>query len=132
MKPVTIEFPSIVDNLRIVESLIDNSREELQITDDLYGNILVALTEAVNNAIQHGNRNDKDKLVRLTCASSPGELSFTVEDQGPGFDYTDLPDPTSGENLLKPDGRGIFLMKELSDVLRFEENGKKVEMVFYL
>lgn len=132
MKPVIIEFPSIVDNLRIVESFIDSSREDLQITDDLYGNILIALTEAVNNAIQHGNRNDKDKLVRLTCKPGESELAFVVEDQGPGFDYNDLPDPTSGENLLKPDGRGIFLMKELSDVLRFEENGKKVEMVFYL
>jgi serine/threonine-protein kinase RsbW len=132
MKPVTIEFPSIVDNLHIVESFIDNSREEFQISDDLYGNILIALTEAVNNAIQHGNQNDRNKMVRLTCASNPGELSFVVEDQGTGFDYNDLPDPTSGDNLLKPDGRGVFLMKELSDVLRFEDNGKKVEMVFYL
>jgi serine/threonine-protein kinase RsbW len=55
-----------------------------------------------------------------------------VEDEGKGFDYNTLPDPTSGENLLKPDGRGIFLMKHLCDVLRFEESGKKVEMVFYI
>lgn len=132
MNPVTIEFPSIVDNLRIVESFIDNSREEFQISDDLYGNILIAITEAVNNAIQHGNRYDKEKQVRLTCVSSPTEISFVVEDEGVGFDYNDLPDPTSGENLLKPDGRGIFLMKHLCDVLRFENSGKKVEMVFYL
>lgn len=132
MNPVTIEFPSIVDNLRIVESFIDNSREEFQISDDLYGNILIAITEAVNNAIQHGNQYDKEKQVRLTCVSSPTEISFVVEDEGVGFDYNDLPDPTSGENLLKPDGRGIFLMKHLCDVLRFENSGKKVEMVFYL
>ncbi len=67
MKSVTIEFPSILDNLRIVESFIDQNREDYHITDDLYGNILIALTEAVNNAIQHGNRHDKDKVVRLTC-----------------------------------------------------------------
>ena len=132
MKPVTIEFPSIVDNLRIVESFIDNSREDFKITEDLYGNILIAVTEAVNNAIQHGNKNDKDKLVRLTCSSDSTEISFVIEDQGNGFDYTSLPDPTSSENLLKPDGRGIFLMKHLSDVIRFEESGKKIEMVFYL
>lgn len=59
-------------------------------------------------------------------------MSFVVEDEGKGFDYNTLPDPTSGENLLKPDGRGIFLMKHLCDVLRFEESGKKVEMVFYI
>jgi len=132
MNPVTIEFPSIVDNIRIVESFIDNSREEFKISDDLYGNILIAITEAVNNAIQHGNGYDKDKLVRLTCASGPTEISFKIEDEGTGFDYNILPDPTSSENLLKPDGRGIFLMKHLCDVLKFEDSGKKVEMIFFL
>jgi serine/threonine-protein kinase RsbW len=55
-----------------------------------------------------------------------------IEDEGKGFDYSTLPDPTSGENILKPDGRGIFLMKHLCDVLRFENQGSKVEMVFFL
>jgi serine/threonine-protein kinase RsbW len=132
MNPVTIEFPSIVDNIKIVESFIDNSRDEYNISDDLYGNILVAITEAVNNAIQHGNQSDKEKLVKLTCSSGPTEISFVVEDEGRGFDYNTLPDPTSSENILKPDGRGIFLMKHLCDVLRFENQGSKVEMVFYL
>ena len=132
MNPVTIEFPSIIDNIKIVESFIDNSRDVYNISDDLYGNILVAITEAVNNAIQHGNANDKEKIVRLTCASNPTEISFVVEDEGKGFDYNTLPDPTSTENILKPNGRGIFLMKHLSDVLKFEDQGKKVEMVFYL
>lgn len=132
MNPVTIEFPSIVDNIKIVESFIDNSRDEYNIGDDLYGNILIAITEAVNNAIQHGNQYDKEKIVRLTCSSSSSEISFVIEDEGRGFDYNTLPDPTSGDNLLKPDGRGIFLMKHLCDVLKFEESGKKVEMVFFL
>lgn len=132
MNPVTIEFPSILDNIKIVESFIDNSRDEYHISDDLYGNILIAITEAVNNAIQHGNGFDKEKIVKLTCSTSPSEISFIVEDEGTGFDYQTLPDPTSSENLLKPDGRGIFLMKHLCDVLKFENQGKKVEMVFYL
>lgn len=132
MNPVTIEFPSILDNIKIVESFIDNSRDEYHISDDLYGNILIAITEAVNNAIQHGNGFDKEKIVKLTCSTSPSEISFIVEDEGTGFDYHTLPDPTSSENLLKPDGRGIFLMKHLCDVLKFENQGKKVEMVFYL
>ncbi len=131
MNPVTIEFPSILDNIKIVESFIDNSRDEYNISDDLYGNILVAITEAVNNAIQHGNQSDKEKLVKLTCNSAPHEITFVIEDEGKGFDYNTLPDPTSGENILKPDGRGIFLMKHLCDVLRFENQGSKVEMVFF-
>ena len=132
MNPVTIEFPSIVDNIKIVESFIDNSRDEYKIGDDLYGNILIAITEAVNNAIQHGNHYDKEKIVKLTCSSNSSEISFIIEDEGKGFDYNTLPDPTSSENILKPDGRGIFLMKHLCDVLKFEEMGKKVEMVFFL
>lgn len=132
MNPVCIEFPSILDNIKIVESFIDNSRDEYKISDDLYGNILVAITEAVNNAIQHGNQSDKEKLVKLTCHSGPHEITFTIEDEGRGFDYNTLPDPTSNENILKPDGRGIFLMKHLCDVLRFENQGSKVEMVFFL
>lgn len=132
MNPVTIEFPSILDNIKIVESFIDNSKEEYRISDDLYGNILIAITEAVNNAIQHGNKYDKEKIVRLTFLSGPSEVSFIIEDEGSGFDYHKLPDPTSSDNLLKPDGRGIFLMKHLCDVLKFENQGKKVEMVFYL
>ena len=132
MNPVTIEFPSIVDNIKIVESFIDNSRDVYNISDDLYGNILVAITEAVNNAIHHGNDNNKEKIVRLTCASNHTEISFVIEDEGIGFDYSALPDPTSNENILKPNGRGIYLMKHLSDILKFEDQGKKVEMVFYL
>ncbi len=132
MNPVSIEFPSILDNIKIVESFIDNSRDEYKISDDLYGNILVAITEAVNNAIQHGNQSDKEKLVKLTCNSGPHEITFTIEDEGGGFDFNTLPDPTSNENILKPDGRGIFLMKHLCDVLRFENQGSKIEMVFFL
>lgn len=67
MKPVTIEFPSIVDNIKIVRKFIDNSREEFHISDDVYGNILIAITEAVNNAIQHGNQYDKEKIVGSAC-----------------------------------------------------------------
>ena len=131
MKAIKIEIPSLRENIRMIESFIDNAKEEYELDDDIYGNIMIAVTEAVNNAIVHGNRNDKSKNVALTLHIMDHLIKFTVEDQGKGFDYTALPDPTSPENLAKPGGRGIFLMKHLSDEVAFKDEGKVVELDFY-
>ena len=126
-----VEIPSILENLRMVESFIDNAKDSLEITDEIYGNIVISLTEAVNNAIVHGNKSNKDKLVKISLAVSDQSLKFLVEDQGVGFDHEGLPDPTAPENIEKVTGRGIFLMKHLSDEVNFESPGNKVELVFY-
>ncbi|GAB3195040.1 serine/threonine-protein kinase RsbW [Pontibacter aydingkolensis] len=130
MNQVKIQIPSLIENIRVVESFIDNSKDEFEFEDDIYGNIMVAVTESVNNAIRHGNKFDKDKNVYLTLQVDHNQLTFEVEDEGPGFDYENLPDPTSPENLENPGGRGIFLMRNLCDQVNFEENGKKVQLVF--
>ena len=130
MDKLKIDIPSIPDNIRIVESFVDNAKEKFDISDDLYGNIMVSLTESVNNAIVHGNQSDETKSVHLTLEIIGNELVFTVEDQGNGFDFAELPDPTSPENLEKIGGRGIFLMKHLCDDVKFHDNGKKVELHF--
>lgn len=130
MNQVKIQIPSLIENIRVVESFIDNSKDEFEFEDDIYGNIMVAVTESVNNAIRHGNKFDKDKNVYLTLQVDQNQLTFEVEDEGPGFDYENLPDPTSPENLENPGGRGIFLMRNLCDKVNFEENGKKVQLVF--
>ena len=130
MDKLKIDIPSIPDNIRIVESFVDNAKEQFDISDDLYGNIMVSLTESVNNAIIHGNQSDESKNVNLTLEIIANELVFTVKDQGNGFDYAELPDPTSPENLEKIGGRGIFLMKHLCDDVKFHDNGKTVELHF--
>ncbi len=132
MKAIKIEIPSLPENIRMIESFIDNAKEEFQLEDDIYGNIMIAVTEAVNNAIVHGNRNDTSKNVALTLQILDRRIKFTVQDQGTGFDFSILPDPTSPENLTKPGGRGIFLMKHLSDEVTFKENGSVVELCFYI
>lgn len=132
MKAIKIEIPSLRENIRMIESFIDNAKEEYKLDDDIYGNIMIAVTEAVNNAIVHGNRSDKSKNVALTLHILDHRIKFTVEDQGKGFDYTTLPDPTSPENLAKPGGRGIFLMKHLCDEVAFKDDGKIVELDFYM
>lgn len=119
-----------MENIRIVESFIDNSKDRFHINDDIYGNIMVAVTESVNNAIRHGNKFDKDKNVHLRLYVEPSSLRFEIEDEGTGFDYTNLPDPTSPENLENPGGRGIFLIQALADEVEFLEEGRKVLLTF--
>jgi serine/threonine-protein kinase RsbW len=132
MKNIRIEIPSLADNIRMIESFIDNAKEKYHLDDDIYGNIMIAVTEAVNNAIKHGNRGDSSKNVILSLSLHEGLIKFMVEDEGTGFDHQNLPDPTAPENLEKPGGRGIFLMKHLSDEVAFGDGGRIVELSFYM
>ena len=132
MKNIRIEIPSLSENIRMIESFIDNAKERYQLNDDIYGNIMIAVTEAVNNAIKHGNRSDSKKNVSLALSLEEGMIKFRVEDEGPGFDYHNLPDPTAPENIEKPGGRGTFLMKHLADEVDFSGHGKIVELSFYI
>lgn len=132
MNKISIEIPSLSENIRIIESFIDNAKEKYHLDDDIYGNIMIAVTEAVNNAIKHGNNNNSSKNVSLSLSLAEGLIKFRIEDEGSGFEYDNLPDPTSLENLEKPGGRGIFLMKHLADEVAFTERGKVVELSFYM
>lgn len=132
MNQLKIQIPSLIENIRVVESFIDNSKEKFNIEDDIYGNIMVAVTESVNNAIRHGNKFDKDKNVLLSLFVDEDRLRFEIEDEGPGFDFTNLNDPTAPENIENPGGRGIFLMKNLSDEVEFFNDGRKVQLTFFI
>ena len=127
-----LEISSDIVNVSEVESLIDKVCEEFALNEDNYGNILIAVTEAVNNAIVHGNKNNPTKKVEVAVNKEIKEIIFTVIDEGEGFDFNNLPDPTAPENLEKPDGRGIFLMKNLSDKVEFFDNGTKVCITFVI
>ncbi len=132
MKSIRIEIPSLSENIRMIESFIDNAKEKFHLDDDIYGNIMIAVTEAVNNAIRHGNKNESTKNVTLALTLENGLIKFKIEDEGHGFDFHNLPDPTAPENIEKPGGRGIFLMKHLSDEVSFKESGRVVELSFYI
>jgi len=129
---LTLKIPSLPDNIRIVESFIDQIREKYNLSDDVYGNVIVAVTESVNNAIIHGNQNNKEKNVHLGIAIDNNNISFSIEDEGSGFNYNNLPDPTSPENIDQPGGSGIFLIKHLADEVHFISSGNKVNLKFYL
>ncbi len=122
----------MIDNIQVIESFIDNAKEEFEINDDLYGNIMISVTECISNAIVHGNQSNPDKMVHLQLYMEPGLLRCSIEDEGMGFDFSNLPDPTEPENIEKIGGRGIFLMRHLSDEVKFEEGGRKTLLSFYL
>ena len=132
MDTINIQIPSLTENLRIVESFIDNVKEKFNLNDDIYGNIMISVTESVNNAIHHGNGEDKSKNVSITLHLNDNQIKFAIQDQGPGFNYNDLPDPTAPDNIEKIGGRGIFLMRNLADEVHFIDEGREVELVFYL
>jgi serine/threonine-protein kinase RsbW len=132
MNTISIQVPSMIENIRMIESFIDNAKERFDLDDDIYGNIMIAVTEAVNNAIKHGNNSNKTKNVELSLSLQDSLIKFVIKDEGGGFNYDHLPDPTAPENLEKPGGRGIFLMKHLSDEVQFKENGRIVELSFYM
>ncbi len=127
-----LNIPSNMENLRIVEKLVDELSDKYKFSDEVYGNILIATLEAANNAILHGNQLDSKKDIKINYDLSDKQLRMRIKDQGPGFDYFSIPDPTAPENIEKINGRGVFLMEKLSDELRFTENGSQVELVFNL
>jgi serine/threonine-protein kinase RsbW len=128
----TIEFASEIHNIALVENFVEELRAAHNFGDDAYGNILVCLTEAANNAILHGNKSDASKKVVITAEHDEKHkvISFTIKDEGSGFDYNNLPDPTSPENLEKTSGRGVFLIMQLADMVIFSDNGATCEMQF--
>ena len=125
-----LQFHSQPENIAVIERLIDEIRDGQSFQEECYGDVLIAMTEAVNNAIIHGNRLDENKLVYVEYELRASDLYFKITDQGPGFDFEHVPDPTAPENLEKPNGRGVFLMRQLSDECTFTDEGRVVEMLF--
>jgi serine/threonine-protein kinase RsbW len=123
-------LPSTIDTLAKVEQIIEDIRSEHSIPEEIYGNILVSISEAVNNAIKHGNKFSPDKEIDFSFDVSDKEYLFSIKDEGTGFDFTNTPDPTHPDNIDKLDGRGIFIMQNLSDKIDYEEEGRIVKISF--
>ena len=125
-----IEITSKIENICAIEKLIDEFSEELKLSSDLYGKILIACIEGVNNSIVHGNKLDENKIVKFEVKEFNKKILIKISDQGNGFDYSNVPDPTKPENIENISGRGVFLMKKLADDINFFENGTVIEMIF--
>ena len=128
----SLSLSSETKSLLILEKWINKLCETHFISSEKYGNILIAVTEAVNNAIIHGNLNVVSKKTVVSYDISEKTLSFFIKDEGVGFDFNNLPDPTDPENIETPEGRGVFLMRHLSDDVIFHNEGSFVEILFNL
>lgn len=127
-----ISITSKIENISLVENIIDEVSTELSIVADIYGNILIAIIEAVTNSIVHGNKGIESKIVKIIISHENSVLSVYIKDEGTGFDFHHIPDPTKPGNVEKPDGRGVFLMEHLADDISFEDNGAIVNLKFNL
>lgn len=128
-----IEINSKPENIVQVESFVEALCSKYEIDDSIYGNMLISITEAVNNAIIHGNKKDANKKVIISHKIELGQpkvLSVKIDDEGKGFDYINLPDPTAPENLEMIGGRGVFLIKQLADFVIFSDKGDSIELQF--
>jgi serine/threonine-protein kinase RsbW len=117
-------------NIARVERFLEKLQGHVPLDEIQTHKVMVALTEAVNNAIMHGNKANRKKKVSVTCEILPGWLLFEINDQGKGFRPDRVANPLKEENLLRETGRGIFLMRTLMDRVEFEavQNGYQVRL----
>jgi len=128
-----IEIDSKIEQLTVVEQIVDDIFAKISVNGgDVYANILIGVTEAVKNAIVHGNKEDGAKKVSISYGINDTSVSFTISDQGSGFNYYSVPDPTLPENIEKENGRGIFLMNSLADEVIYNDTGTEVSLKFYI
>lgn len=127
-----ITIKSDIDSIPVVESFVDELSAEYKISEEMYGNIFIAVVEAATNAIKHGNKFDPSKYVFINADIDEDQLVISIKDEGLGFDYNNLPDPTLPENIEKFSGRGVYLIRNLSDNLEFYEGGTLVKLFFKL
>ncbi|ACF14072.1 putative anti-sigma regulatory factor, serine/threonine protein kinase [Chloroherpeton thalassium ATCC 35110] len=134
LKVYEITLKSKVEEVRKVEHFVQRIAKENQFSEDFVYNVMIIITEAANNAVIHGNKLDEEKKARLKCGiqlQDAGKESLVIEviDEGDGFDPNNLPNPLAEENLLKPSGRGVFLMKQFAHVeFEFGQRGTTVRM----
>ena len=127
-----LRLPSNPRSVTLIEDYVNNISKKYRLRAEQHGDILISLTEAVTNAIIHGNKKDESKHVHVRLSKQPNCLALKVTDEGLGFDYQSIPDPTSPDNKTKCGGRGVYLMRCLCDQIEYQDNGSTVEMRFKL
>jgi len=130
MHAKNLKIPSSPSEIKHLEIYVREVSEKYHISPEIYPNILISLTEAVNNAIIHGNNEDQSKFVNISLEECADSLVFEISDEGRGFNPKNIADPTAEENIECCGGRGVFIMKELSDNLDFINNGRTVKIGF--
>lgn len=126
---IEFEFPSAISLMHSILDYLTKRVEKLGVVNGDGSHLFIALDEAFVNAVKHGNKFDSRKNVRVSCEISKREARFTFEDEGEGFDVASIPDPRDPENLFKTSGRGVLLIHNIMDEVRYNERGNRLEMI---
>jgi len=125
---IDFELPSDLSLMSMVIDYLLDRVTKLGLIRLERSNLFVALDEAFVNAVKHGNKHDQTKLLRITAELSREEAIFTVEDEGSGFDVSEIPDPCDPANLFRTSGRGVMLMYNIMDKVEYNAQGNRVTM----
>jgi serine/threonine-protein kinase RsbW len=131
-KTYSLEIESDPNNLITVEEFVNYFSKDLGLDEDKINGLLLSVTEATTNAIIHGNKGDKSKIVTINVSANEHLLTIIVRDQGGGFDPSRVPDPTHPDNLLKDSGRGLYLMRVYMDELFYNHTPTGTETILKL
>ncbi len=126
---IEFQFPSAISLMHSILDYLMKRAAKVGVINPDSSNLFVALDEAFVNAIKHGNKFDRDKIVRVSAEVSPKEARFTIEDEGEGFDVDSIPDPRDPENLFKTSGRGVLFIYNIMDEVKYNERGNRLTMI---
>lgn len=126
---IEFELPSDLSLMNGVLEYLQERVAKLGLIQPERSNLFIALDEAFVNAVKHGNKNDPNKLLKITAELSPKEAAFTVEDEGQGFDVHQIPDPCDPANLFRTSGRGVLLIYNIMDEVEYNAQGNRVKMI---
>lgn len=128
---IKLEIPSEMKLIYVVDSVISEILREMEFDEKAREQVNLAVIEAGTNAIKHGNKGDSNKIAHFQFGVYPEKITIKVRDEGEGFNIKQVDNPLNPENLLKTNGRGIFLIQMCMDEVEFNERGNEINMVKY-
>ncbi len=132
MTDPVFEIPSDPKYIKDASTRVLDSLKQLNLSKETIFDLRLCLEEAVINAIKYGNKLDKGLTVSIRYSFDGDRIEITVKDQGKGFDYANIPDPRSEKNILRHGGRGLFLIRNLMDEVKFNDSGNEIKMVKFI
>ena len=126
--PKILTIKSDKSELKKVEAFLSDIFKEYNLSRKNFNNIFLCISEAVVNSIEHGNNSDCRKMVTIKISCKGNQLHIEIFDEGEGFDFRNIDDPTKGDNIKKESGRGIHIIRSLSDSLEYNKKGNSVQL----